>query len=253
METIRFVGHLFPRAALINVTLPELDWKWEEKDLSFRFRTIINNSTINVECSLDHYNNDYFNELFKRASDLARTAANLVCFATGEGVIAVFEFVILPDGTPSTLRFHDASLAQYVKSYRLSATPTADLSAIAEIVVKDPRLFRALNDLIEAITIPHMASVNCGRVIDSIRRQIAPTLDGTKAWEVMGKALNIARSYRELISKQSVGPRHGDGAFIPGPESVEVVKRTWIIMDRYLEYRKRGEVHLTLPEFPELV
>lgn len=128
-----------------------------------------------------------------------------------------------------------------------------DLRAIANIVITDPSLFRALQDIIECITIPHVATVNCGRIIDGIRRQIAPGLGAKQGWPAMHKALNVSQKYQEYISEISTGPRHADPAFVSGQITAEVVKRTWIIMDRYLEYRKRGKAILTAPEFPELV
>jgi hypothetical protein len=168
-------------------------------------------------------------------------------------VILVFDFVILPNGVPSQLRYEHPILSQYCTSYGLTPDRSRDLAEIFNLVTTDTALFRALNDLIEAITMPHIALINCGRVMDNIRRQIVPKLDGTKAWEAMGAELNMSRPYRKFISDHSTGPRHGDSTFVPGSISAEVVKRTWIIMDRYLEYRKRGKKALTSPQFPELV
>jgi hypothetical protein len=121
------------------------------------------------------------------------------------------------------------------------------------MVITDPPLFRALQDMIECLTIPHVAAVNCGRIVDGIRRQIAPALVAKQGWAAMQKALNISRSYQEYISGISTGPRHADPSFIPGSTNIDIVRRTWIILDRYLEYKKRGETILTPPDFPELV
>src|SRR5579872_4266829 len=116
METIRFIGHVFPRGVLLNAEVPDLDWVYEEGNVAFHFKTKINNSTINVECSVPQYRNDLFNEAYKRANDLARTACGLAAFAMGEGFLCVFEFVILPNGVPITLRFNDPNLAGVTKS-----------------------------------------------------------------------------------------------------------------------------------------
>ena len=48
-EIVRFVGQVYPKGALIHASLPELDWKWEEQNIIFKFLVKINNSTINVE------------------------------------------------------------------------------------------------------------------------------------------------------------------------------------------------------------
>jgi hypothetical protein len=252
METIRFIGHVFPGGVRVGVTLPDLDWKWEEKNTVLKFRTKINNNTINVECSMDKFEPDYMAEYHKRAFDLAVTAVNLVCFASGEGLITVLEYLILPDGTPSDLRFPDSSLAPIVKSYTLDPQRAQHFQEIANIVVMTPALFAALHDLIQVISTPHVSLVNCGRVVDSIRRLITPG-QAPSNWTIMRTALNISRPYLEYVSAQSTGPRHGDRTFVPGTITGDVTRRTWNIMDRFLEYLRRGKVNLTAPEFPELV
>lgn len=173
----------------------------------------------------------------------------------GEGFICVFEFAIMPDGTPSTLRLQQPDLAQYCTSYKLGdprPESQENFNKVAMLVAMDPALFATLNDLTETISVPQVAATNCGRVIDSIRRQIAPTMSGGQAWGAMHRALNIARPYQEFVSDKSKGPRHGDRSFVPGADLIEVTTRTWIIMDRYIEYRKREKTNLTAPEFPLL-
>lgn len=254
-DTIRFIGRVYPRGALVNASLPQLDWKWEEQNTIFQFLVKINNSTINVECVIPEYKGEWFAEIYKRAYDLARTAVNLACFAMGEGFICVFEFAIMPDGTPSTLRLQQPDLAQYCTSYKLGdprPESQENFNKVAMLVAMDPALFATLNDLTETISVPQVAATNCGRVIDSIRRQIAPTMSGGQAWGAMHRALNIARPYQEFVSDKSKGPRHGDRSFVPGADLIEVTTRTWIIMDRYIEYRKREKTNLTAPEFPLL-
>ena len=253
METVRFIGQLYPKAALITSTIPDLDWISEVSNQTLRFRTKINNSVINVECDLEKYKPEYFVDIHRRAFDLARTAANLACFATGEGVIAVFKTIILPDGTPSTLRLHNPSLSGLAKSYNLSTNMFSDYSIIASIIVKEPPLFAILNDMIESITIPHVSLVNCGRIIDAIRRLISPDVEGGPAWRKMHEVLNISKSYQQFISQESTGPRHGDRQHVTGSVTTEVVRRTWIILDRYLDFRKRNDAPLTAPDFPQLV
>jgi hypothetical protein len=254
-ETVRFVGQVYPKGALIHASLPELDWKWEEQNIIFKFLVKINNSTINVECTVPKFEPEWFAEMYKRSYDLAKTAVNLACFAIGEGLICVLEFAILPDGTPSILRLTDPRLGQYCNSYKLGDPDPANqktFNDVAVMIATDWEFFLTLNDLVESITTPQIAAINCGRVIDSIRRQIAPTLSANAAWQEMHKALNISRSYQEFISDKSKGPRHGDRKFISGADLAEITKRTWTVMDRYIEYRLRNKKSLTEPKFPLL-
>ena len=53
----------------------------------------------------------------------------------------------------------------------------------------------------------------------------------------------------------SFNPRHGDRKFVSEEITSEIIRRTWIIMDRYFEYRKRAKGAkgaLKAPDFPEL-
>ena len=230
---------------------PELEWKWQEQNLELIFRVKIDNSIVNVECELEKYELTYFTELHKRASDLISASANLAAFATGYGLIVTLDTFIDATGTPSQVILYDPSLPPLCTAYGLGDARQGDFAAVFNIVLTEPSLFRAINNLIAAITFPHCSTVNCGRVVDSIRRMISPTLDGAAAWQAMHHALNVSRPYQEWISKQSTGPRHADPAFVPGTVTTEVARRTWVIMNRFFEYRKRGSQSLTAPEFPQ--
>ncbi len=71
-------------------------------------------------------------------------------------------------------------------------------------------------------------------------------------WTKMQDYLNIGRSYREFIMTASTEPRHGDRSDVPAHISQQVVERSWVIMNRFLEYKKRGDKPLPIAEFPLL-
>jgi hypothetical protein len=254
MPKIQFLGRVLPATSGVTVDIPDLKWKWQEAGIDLMFRVRIGSSVINIECELDKYEPGYSNELYKRASDLARAAVNVVAFSAGLGLSVVIETFIGPDGMPSPIMQHDPRLASLCTAYSLDPARKVDLGRVYELSLTEPPLFRALNDLIEAITIPHVSSVNCGRVIDSIRRMItAPgTLSDKLAWKAMNDSLNISQGYQQLISNTSTGPRHGDPAFVAGNTTEEITRRTWMIMNRFIEYRKRGNTPLSATEFPIL-
>ncbi len=252
MPKVTFFGKVLPEAIKISMQAPELTWKWQQANLDLVFRVRIDNSVVTVECETQKYETAYLAEFHKRASDLARASANLAAFASGQGIIVMLDRFVDPDGRDSSMIFPDPSLPPLCTAFGLEPARQADFAAIFNKVLAEPALFIALNDLIAAITIHHCAPVNCGRVIESIRRMIAPTLDGSAAWQAMHQALNVSRPYQEWISKQSTGPRHADPAFVPGTTLGEIIRRTWAIMNRFLEYRKRGNQPLTAPDFPEL-
>jgi hypothetical protein len=253
MAKVQFIGKVLPDAVKVTVTLPELTWKWSEENVDIKFQIKIGNSVVNAEVEIPAYDQSrHFNELYKRVSDLVKTAVNLVSYSNGWGLVVIIETVIGPDGMPNALLPQDPRLKPLVTAYALDRQP--DFARVFEIVATEPPLFRALNDLIESITVAHVACVNCGRVIDSIRRIITPigTISDKQAWQAMHTALNISAVYQKCVSDQATGPRHGDPSFIPGNIVSEVTHRTWTVMNRFLEYRKRGNQPLVSPEFPLL-
>lgn len=253
MVKVHFIGRVIPTSLQISVRIPQLEWKWLEQNIEFQFRVIIGNSFVNVECELDRYNDTYFDELYKRASDIARTAVNLVAFATGYGLTLVLETFIYPDGTPAPITPQDPSVASLCTSYSLQSEKQQDFGAVLRIVAVEPNLFFALNDLVEAITIHHVAPVNCALAMDRLKHLIAnPGAKNPEAWKQMRETLRIDEAYLKFITETSKDPRHGRPGLTPGSLTSDATRRAWTIMDRYLEYRKRGGNPLPPDEFPLL-
>jgi hypothetical protein len=73
-----------------------------------------------------------------------------------------------------------------------------------------------------------------------------------QAWGIFQTNLRISRDFRELITDTSKGPRHGDRTYIEGATTIEITKRAWQIMDRFIEYRRRRNQPLPEADFPLL-
>ena len=124
---------------------------------------------------------------------------------------------------------------------------------VLTIVLTDWRLFRILRQLIEANTVPHESSVNCARVVEGIRHVLATPGSNTKqSWLNMRERLNLSVDYLKLVTDVSTAPRHGDSTQISGTTTVEITQRTWTVMNRLLEYKKRNVRQLPTAEFPIL-
>jgi hypothetical protein len=255
MPTVQFLGRVLPRCIKITSHLPEMKWKWNTAQRDLVFRVWIGNSVVRVECDIETYEPEHLVEITKRAADLSRTLVNLIAFSSGHGLSVVLETFIGPDGMPTDLLITNPTLAPLCTVFSLSQENQSDFSVVTNLVFNEVSLFLALNDLIEAATEWHVAPTNCGRVIDRICRMISPNAKGgptASSWQAMRDALKLSKDYLEWISVQSTGPRHGDAAFVPGTTTTEIVARTWTVMNRFLEYRKRGNSPLKASEFPLL-
>lgn len=100
---------------------------------------------------------------------------------------------------------------------------------------------------------PHTVAVNCARAVEGIRHLIAGEGERPEvAWPLMRESLNVDRAYLEFITSSSTKNRHGHREMLKSLTAREIMKRSWILMDRYLHFLKRSGVPLTEPEFPML-
>ncbi|WP_373700598.1 hypothetical protein, partial [Neisseria dentiae] len=100
----------------------------------------------------------------------------------------------------------------------------------------------ALNELLEAITLPHISLVNCTRAIERLKHLISNNeKDDKKAWGKFREILKIDEDYLKYITDLSRNSRHGRNERVSGDTTTEVTKRAWKIMNRYLEYKIAGD------------
>lgn len=255
MPKVQFFGRILPSVCKITLTLDpstSLDWKDTERKNSFTFKIHIANSDVRVECDAEHYDKSQFDEVYRRAFDLARAAVDVVAFGTGWGLTVIFDKFEDQDGAASDLMIHDPSLPPLVTAFRIGALPN-NLQETLQLVWTQPALFFAFRDLIEAISLPHRASVSCARAIEGLRNLIAVSGQARgQAWGEFNRVLQLDASYTKLITANSVATRHGDHERISGATTTEITRRSWVIMNRFLEYRLRGGRPLDVKEFPLL-
>jgi hypothetical protein len=251
MPTVHFLGKVLPQ--VIQVTLghqPIVKWNQPDVGLSMEFTSHINESRIDLECKLNRYTAEDLLHVYRPALDLCRTSVNLVSFKMGYGLMVLLETFVDPTGTKSTLLPKDEALAGLCTAYDLAN----GFDEVHNMVLQDWRLFDVLNDLIMAITLPHVAPVNCARATERLREVIGvPGSNRKSSWEQMRNALQIDEAYLRFITDLSTKPRHGSTDYIPGPDTTETTHRAWTVLNRYFEYRKNGNKPLAGKQFPLLV
>jgi hypothetical protein len=258
LAKIQFFGRIHPTICKVNLTLDpttSIDWKDEERDSNYTFKIYITDGNVRIECAATRYEPSFFDEVYRRSLDLARATVDVLAFGTGMGLTVILEKFQNPAGEMSDLLINDPRLAALVTAFSLGTSTSNNLQETLKLVWTQPPLFFALRDLIEAITLPHRASVCCGRAVEGLRNLIASTPAGasrSEAWAAFRRTLNLDQAYLKLITDNSVGTRHGDHARVSGETTVELTKRAWVVMDRFLHYRLRGNRPLTDPEFPLL-
>lgn len=250
MASVSFIGRIVPPAIAVTVNVrPIASWDVPEIGQRVTFTCIIANSEVEVRCDADQIPDSAMINLYMRALDLARAQVDLLCFRDGYGLTVLLETFISQSGTRSALVMSDPRLAKLCTSIATDQ----DFDRLCVHVMGNVNLMQALRDLIASITLPHVSCVDCARAMDRIKHLIAPgeQSDGA-AWTAMRNALNVSREYLTFITDHSKDARHGRGNFVPGDITTQVTRRSWVIMNRYLELLKIGGTSLPHSEFPLL-
>jgi hypothetical protein len=256
MPKVQFFGRILPSVCKVTLTLDpstSITWIDEERNNTYVFKIFIIDGIVRVECDAPHHDQSCFDEVYRRALDLARASVDVLAFGTGFGLTVVFEKFKDATGVESELMIQDPRLGPLVTAFKLNIPPPNNLEETLKIVWTEPALFFAMRDLIEAITLPHRTPVCCGRAVEGLRNLMTGSdMPRGQAWGEFRRNLQLDESYIKMITDHSVAPRHGEHSRVSGEITFDIVQRAWKIMDRFLIYRLRGNKPLLDPEFPLL-
>lgn len=250
MHTVKFFGRISPAGVTVDFD-GEMAAEYHDPDKGYSLYTKsrIKQSDVIVECTFNLLIPNYIAQAYSLALDMTRAFVDITAFRTGLGLYLNFEQWEDVDGKVTTLSFQNETAKTLC-----TAINDGNVNEILAILLAEPALFLALNDIVIAITAPHVLLINHARAVETIRQQIAyPELIAEKQWPIMRDQLNIDRQYLTLIMESSRNPRHGRRTYLPEDQLTKAIERTWTIMDRYFHYRLRGGLKLPENEFPLLV
>jgi hypothetical protein len=203
----------------------------------------ITDSRVVVDCELDPFDPNSIGRMHMWVYILAREIIDVVSFTHAVGLTLHLETCTLPDGSTKPLLSSDQALQ------RLCTMSTNEIIAVTE---KERGILKHIHDLTYTLSQPLEIPINCGRAIEGLSKLISSESAQKKRWADLRQKLNLTRDYVQLISDLSTEPRHGD----IGPQSMsklfDVRNRSWIIMNRFLHFRKGASVQLGRLEFPLL-
>jgi hypothetical protein len=187
--------------------------------------------------------------VYNRALDIVRTALDLTSFSDGRPWTLILEKYTGPDGKTRAFGLAEP----WVEPLCTAVKQGDSYLQVLGLLLSEPPLFYALQDLIEAIKLPRRPVINCARVVDTLRSQIAGRRTRKVGWQILQQNLQISQPYLAFITDLSKGHRHGDWQETIDPDNAkEATIRTWVIMNRFLEFRKRGNEPLPPSDFPLL-
>ncbi len=109
----------------------------------------------------------------------------------------------------------------------------------------------SLNNLRLAIQHPTDTGMYCYRAIESLM-QYFNNNDNDATWKMFRDNLNISKIFLKPIMDKSWPSRHGKPIPITHNERVDVMKRAWAVVDRFVIYAKSNHLPLDKIQYSEL-
>ena len=250
MATIHFLGYLrhnfllsafsgqFPE---VRLTTPDC--------IEVGIVVQIEDSRLFVKCDVgDHAVDGSW--LHRQADRVVHCIADSLTFRIGMAIVPILEKITRTDGVTERIIFRDSNLPGICSSY--DPEDPQSLLDMYILLLHNPGLAIAMNDLTASAAGINLVFVNCARAVDTIRNLISPNTDAIDGWKNMQQQLNISRDYLTFVTGLSKGHRHGDYGALDDDKTEDARQRAWIIMDRFLHFLKGGSVPLDRSLFPEL-
>ncbi len=260
MINFRLSGRVYPTAWTVTVPAFLVGWLMDDGIRSAKATIAVEASVASALCEVEKYDHDRdYDWIFRRAVAAAKAAVNMASFGTGMGTVLVFDKIQFDGGEELVLVSEQTKLARLCTAFSVSGkrhdgeTPDASFLAVFPLIMNEDNIRMAISDLVDSIVRRDDTLVNCARAMDGIRNTLAPDQSPDKGWSIVQTTLRVNKDYLKFITEQSKRHRHGDRrASTPGSIVDEVKERSWVIMNRLLEFRKRGNQVLPEQEFPEL-
>lgn len=253
MPTLVFRGTVRPPIFKIKIaSFPVIRYSWPDDDLTVDFILNVIDSKIEIICEVSRYDQDeHLSMLAMHAYELSMAAIDSFCFFYGFGLRPFIEIFIDPNGKQTALTPRtDASGLCTAFNLEPSYEGPDNFEAMMRLVIGERALLLALNDLIAPVSQFNLATINCARVIEALRAAMAsPDWTRDQEWEFMRDQLNLTEQYTRFVIGLSIEPRHGKRKAPEPGQQAEITKRAWVVMNRFLEYRKRGNQKLPLADF----
>ena len=259
MPVVRFLGKVFPDNLKISfVDSQRTNWGSDDLGFPIIMQARIKESQIEVMCEVDRCEPEHISRLLARAYNLVNAYVDAAVFCTGIAMFVDLHTFVGEDNQLLTVSLDNSEdLAPLCTSFKIPSTNSDDVAEFEKVmalILREPALAGSIHDLAETLLQFHVSPTNCARVLDSLRRAVAPSLKPKPGWAVLRDIVNCEESYLVWVSEYSHDPRHGDRTTDIDKGIIdEIRKRTWTVLNRVLEFRKGGNTPLDRSKFPLLV
>jgi hypothetical protein len=250
---VEFLGRVYPDYKNLTITdSQKVHWSFDDPKYAAEIEVYISDSEVRAVCEVEPFTPQILRHLRARAQDCTSLAVNLFTFVTGSSFVIVLDRWVNPDGEAGPIHLQADDVGTVVSALSVEENGTLKgFNDAYKVLISEPHAAFAMNDLATCLSHPDMTAVNCGRVLDALMRLVCQGLPEKRAWAHFQQQLRFDESYIKPISAFSKGPRHGIRRDLTELQRGAIQHHTWVAMNRFIEYRKRGNA-LPAAEFPIL-
>jgi hypothetical protein len=261
MPTFKVLGKIEPPWIQLTFDIePQVRYRIDEVALDLSCKISIKQSDVLVTCEASRFDEGTMAWALQYLFDWVSAEVDLFTFASGKVFNVHLDSAEYPDGSIHRLIGTAPDLAALVTACTATSTDDSvhvDIRALLTIIIGSPTLMIALHDLTSALRYGNNSLTNCGRAMEGLRKALwgkdeADDREQQGAWKKLRDTLRVSKPYLQTITNASRGPRHGSTAYIAGNHRQDVLKKSWTVMNRFLQYRLGGDQPLLGSEYPML-
>jgi len=237
MNTFKLIGCILPpnKYSISGVDLPSVEYKIPTIDETIKCHFQIEQSKITVTCEVAEYKKENLRFYVNYVTDFTRAILHLISFSLADALDVFFDEVEA-NGAKLKLLRADPRLQKLCTAFK---PDNNKFSAAMRIVMKEPNLFLALSDVISVLRDGTVDVSACYRAIERLRNILSPD-ESKQSKEPLRKlrdTLKLSKEFIEYIAKNTNGYRHGKLKPLTPEIRSEILRRTWIILNGFIEYR----------------
>lgn len=222
---------MYPERA--TLTTPSIRAEVLADDISFRgmINASINASQVTVDLDTDSKLSVV--DLKNSLENFVNTMVDVYGYLKGYAYSVELDSVYIPEtGASETFGIDVTTITNDEKSRPFN------YQDILLIALKTPELYMVLKDLRDAIKRPHDTFFHCRRATETIAKYFTKSGNKKKGWEEAIKTLKLNEEDVNEIKKMGGDQRHGLYRSVEGGERVDIMMKTWKVVDKFVEYLK---------------
>jgi len=247
---IQLFGRVYPGGLKVNLSAPGITYTADDGTLTGTIDIAVKDSAITVDWRLSGgYKPEQLLPIWTHSKKLSTVLVDLIAYRMGAAAIVILDSYTDDNGHSDNIAIVESAVTGLSTSFQSDA----ELLKVFALIASEQPLMLVFDDLIATLSSQDHKTVNCGRCVEAIRQLVAGyQLDAKQQWPIFNNSLNLDRSYPDLIMKYSKDPRHGKQTHIDPIIITEVMRRTWVVIDRFFHFRLGGNGKLDLSKFPIL-